>query len=331
MNPNQPTLTSFPELGASPSLLNGQDSKPSPSVKSTPTAKRSSKRGLGQLTPTLRANDAEKRGNVADDARNGITAFVQHSIPTYVNSTDEDTAELTCLQQEFHASQPARPGSAEARKTTVGSGRKLYEFLVKHSRLSQFSKTLLESLLLSQEWSSSLCFLEWKASATKSRRRLLFQLVAWEPDTFESESSLLPTLNAGNDHSGYTMDEFGGSNNRLRRLTPTLQASDSTGYARKPDGKRGANLKDIQGTNAALWPTLAARDYRSPNAQSYQDRTGTTKGEQLPNFVGLKLTSAFCERYMGFPANWTAVPESMRSGTASSRRKSTRSSKRSAR
>jgi len=31
------------------------------------------------------------------------------------------------------------------------------------------------------------------------------------------------------------------------------------------------------------WPTPAARDYRHANAQSYQERSGTTKGEQLNN------------------------------------------------
>jgi len=33
------------------------------------------------------------------------------------------------------------------------------------------------------------------------------------------------------------------------------------------------------------WPTPASRDYRSPNTQSYQERGGESKGEQLNNFV----------------------------------------------
>jgi hypothetical protein len=36
---------------------------------------------------------------------------------------------------------------------------------------------------------------------------------------------------------------------------------------------------------ARMFPTPASRDYRTPNRQSYQDRSGTTKGEQLQNFV----------------------------------------------
>jgi hypothetical protein len=36
---------------------------------------------------------------------------------------------------------------------------------------------------------------------------------------------------------------------------------------------------------SGTWPTPAARDYRDPNLQSYQERSGKTKGEQLPNFL----------------------------------------------
>lgn len=33
------------------------------------------------------------------------------------------------------------------------------------------------------------------------------------------------------------------------------------------------------------WPSPAARDHRTPNSQSYRDRGGADKGEQLPNYV----------------------------------------------
>lgn len=44
-------------------------------------------------------------------------------------------------------------------------------------------------------------------------------------------------------------------------------------------------LSDDLNSSAANWPTPAARDYRTPNSTSYQDRSGTSKGEQLVNFV----------------------------------------------
>jgi hypothetical protein len=38
-------------------------------------------------------------------------------------------------------------------------------------------------------------------------------------------------------------------------------------------------------TEASSWATPAHRDYRHANAQSYQDRSNSTKGEQLNNQV----------------------------------------------
>lgn len=50
---------------------------------------------------------------------------------------------------------------------------------------------------------------------------------------------------------------------------------------------RGGDRKDEMGLDqqARFFPTPAALDYRSPNKRSYQERSGTTKGEQLQNFV----------------------------------------------
>lgn len=55
-------------------------------------------------------------------------------------------------------------------------------------------------------------------------------------------------------------------------------------------GAGGADLQEIvQQWDSSLpvlaRPTPASRDYRTPNKASYQERSGTTKGEQLANFV----------------------------------------------
>lgn len=107
--------------------------------------------------------------------------------------------------------------------------------------------------------------------------------------------------------------------------TPT--ANDHTGA--QTESKSGGKLRRRLQTDAALFPAPAARDCRSPNLVSYQDRSGTTKGEQLPNFVErcfrpdptpptsgdasssntpisrLRLSPAFVCWLMGWPTWWT--------------------------
>lgn len=67
------------------------------------------------------------------------------------------------------------------------------------------------------------------------------------------------------------------------------------------DGIR-RNLQDA----GAKWPTPAARDYRHPNAKSYQECGGGLKGEQLPNAVGGQLNPTWVEWLLGLPTGWTA-------------------------
>lgn len=339
---DQPTSISSPASADLLLPLLGLDSALSPSAKSTRIAKKSSKRGSVRLMPTLRANDSEKRGNVADDPRNGLTGFVQHrtkllrtlkasdaekqgrkNLPhqvehgytgTFSDWTDDHTEAFPCLQLEFPASQPARPGNAEAEATTVGSGQRLFESLVKPARLSPCSKTLLESLLLSKVWSSKICFLQWKATATKFSRRLSFQLVPSEPVTDAIESSLLPTLSATEMDGSSEMEPCRQGGMKLRDMLPTLSAWDWKSEKSNMHGQNSRPLSEVVG----LIPTLRA------NKRGVPDSHGNATA-----WSGLKLTSAFCERFMGFPKGWTEIeePESTRSATRSCQRKPTQSSK----
>jgi len=97
---------------------------------------------------------------------------------------------------------------------------------------------------------------------------------------------------------------------------------------------RSGDRKDEMGLDqqARFFPTPAARDYRTPNKQSYQERSGTQKGEQLQNFVEhrfatrqdpetpsghssspdgqtsrRRLNPRFVEWLMGFPISWTEL------------------------
>ena len=66
-------------------------------------------------------------------------------------------------------------------------------------------------------------------------------------------------------------------------------------------GRHGVSLRHLVKT----WPTPAARDYRHPNAKTYSERGGGTKGEQLPNAVGGALNPTWVEWLMGWPLGWT--------------------------
>jgi hypothetical protein len=75
----------------------------------------------------------------------------------------------------------------------------------------------------------------------------------------------------------------------------------------KATGKNGNGfgLTLQQAVAVRMWPTPAARDFRYPNARPYSERSGTTKGEQLPNAVGGPLNPTWVEWLMGFPLGWT--------------------------
>jgi len=85
--------------------------------------------------------------------------------------------------------------------------------------------------------------------------------------------------------------------------TPTTQDNPQI----KGEGKAAAHPKrgTTLGGAARAWPTPAARDYRHPNAKTYEERGGGSKGEQLPNAVGGALNPTWVEWLMGWPLEWT--------------------------
>ena len=100
--------------------------------------------------------------------------------------------QLTLFQEGSHASLLVKPGSAEARKMTVTSGRKCSELYGKSGQLGSLVKMCLESSI----WHSTRCFLTWKTKVTKGNR-LLFQLAVSMPRTKECECAFWPTPSTG--------------------------------------------------------------------------------------------------------------------------------------
>ncbi len=99
---------------------------------------------------------------------------------------------LISLQQAHPVKPLPRQASGEARRMTVGSGRKLLKLYESSSRHGVFLRTCTASLLLSKVWFSRNCALRWKASATTSNR-LLFRLLPSTLHTDGTEYGLLRT------------------------------------------------------------------------------------------------------------------------------------------
>ena len=131
------------------------------------------------------------------------------------------------------------PGSDEARRMTVTSGRKWLGLLTNAGPAGCLVRTLLES----SAWRSTIVSLTWKASATK-RGRLLFRLAASAPGTEENASGLWPTPRT----EGFDAGGHRGNPDSLHarvKMLPTPHANCHTGAGEHGDG--GPNLQTVIG------------------------------------------------------------------------------------
>ena len=173
-------------------------------------------------------------------------------------------------QEDFLASHSVQPGSDEARKMTVTSGRKCSELYRRSDPLG----LLVRTLLVSSVWRSTRCFLTWKVSATPAKRSL-FRLVPSMPRTDGTDVPLWVT-------------------------TPTAYM-DHKRSQRFAEGRTPTAVEFVK-----LFPTPIASDYKNRGCKdSRKNRQG-----QLQTTIGGSLNPTWVEWLMGFPIGWTDLDAS---------------------
>jgi len=227
-----------------------------------------------EAAPVLRSAAQEKRNNAPS------VAASLYAMLTEQGFSDARLAATTGLQMSDTCG-PSFTGSSESAALTSCLA----------SRLQAVTERL-GSTLYRQRWKSK----------TTPAGRPLGQHVASVPRIKDRGSTGVPwgtpTVNdatgskyayAGGDHSKVTLT-LPGQAELASRPTPTAGGSGGGEHKgpnkalRRALGNQHANdLRDF--AQLAAWPTPAARDYRHANAKSFQERTGTTKGEQLNNAV----------------------------------------------
>ena len=271
--------------------LDGLDSKPLDSAKSTHTAKEFSK-------------------NIGRKSR---------STQTSKNCGGGHTEIALFSQEDSLASPFLMPGSEEARMMTVTSGRKCSALLKKQSPLGLLAKMLLES----STWNSTRCALTWKQKATKSNR-LLFQLVPSMPHTEEIGFGLYATPNSRDWKDTTDNRDRGNLQNKSiqkrqkkgKQLMLSMVVSHTKSHQKMWPTPCATESRDC----GNKWETLA-RLWKGDRIQRFMAFHGLKETRQTTKAC---LNPFWVEWLMGYPIGHTALKDW---ATPSSRRSHTKSSK----
>ena len=228
---------------------------------------------------------------------------------------------LDCEQLTFFPAASRRrvshfhtPGSEEARRMTVTSGRKCSASLTASSPLGLLAKMLMESSI----WRSTMCWLTWKEKATKQGRSY-FQLAASAPRTGGTASPLWATPNtmdylsqrspealarqAAIARKGRTRpsnlreqvnpetEQLWSDIQKIQRLWPTPRAN-------KIGGSSGAGFSPSLEEAVKMYATPQARDFRTGQQARWENKN---RSRNLNDQIGGKLSVAWVIRLMGFP------------------------------
>lgn len=222
----------------------------------------------------------------------------------------QDLKQSQYYQADFLASHSVQPGSGEARRMTVTSGRKCLELYRKSGPVGLLARMLLES----SHWRSTRCYLTWKASDTPARRSL-FRLVPSMPRTEETAVPFWPTPTARDCKGANSMEHLArdGSRNHTDQLpnavrlwpTPTARCSQSP-------CKHGEGGPDLA-TYVKLIPTVTTGAGMCGGSANYQrlkemEEAGVISEEERRSMAagnGGQLNPTWVEWLMGFPLGWT--------------------------
>ena len=204
------------------------------------------------------------------------------------------------------ASLGVSPGSSEAQKMTVISGRSWLPLLKSYGLNGSLGRMC--EALLTNRWASSAAFLTWKALGIKPSH-LLFQLAPSMPRTAGIASGLWATPSAA-DSVGSTGEGQGKSLRTDVRMWPTP-------IAHKKDWWSTPTTSDSKG---APKNRFAGAEHSHGNL-SEQVRDAPSSGQLNPQWV---------EWLMGYPEGWTELkPSEMPLSRKSSRKSAKPSSRRS--
>ena len=310
-----------------------------------------------KLWPTPQAQmpgagkDNKKVKNLLTGSRNSfyLTQAIEaeNQMPGIITKgIDAPIQQLTLFAGASPASLGPQPGSAEAQKMTVTSGRKCYELLKLSGRTGLLAR--MSEALFRWKWASTAVFLTWKISATPSKH-LLSVLSVSAPRTDVIGAGLWPTMTVSSGAQtaeNPTPGQTGGTTLwGAARMWPTPRAVDGEKGTRTPEGhqkerERRGNGVDLP-TAAKMWPTPTGQDasnnggprqhernslplnaavmWPTPIAQSAKEGMAGNKGNNLQAQAGGSLNPTWVSWLMGYPLDWLDGLESPKASRESRR------------
>ena len=229
--------------------------------------------------------------------------------------------QLTLFREDSPVSRSVLPGSAEARKMTVTSGRKCLELSGNSGPLGLLERMCLESSI----WHSTRCLLTWKTKATNAGASL-FRLAVSMPRTGGNDVPFWPTPSTGASLCGGT-----GNFKTLQKMAEKglITEEERRQLSQGNGGKTNPGLVEwlmgYEQTFTSLIPTPRVSDYKGaalgrywmPNSQTVQVERERRYRSRLNEHIELTplgkigpMNPQWVEWLMGYPAGWTDLDAS---------------------